>query len=196
MPSSQTGVSGKLVIVSGPSGAGKTTVVKRLFGECPVPLAKSVSATTRPPREGEIDGDNYHFLSLAEFQQKREAGEFLECFEVFGRGIWYGTLRSEVEDGFRGHKSVLLEIDVHGMQQAVKHYPNAITIFVRPRTFEELERRLRGRGTESEEAIQRRLEVARQEWEWAPRYKFQVINDSIDEAVKELCRLLQSEIAK
>jgi len=197
MPASDpVGASGRLVIVSGPSGAGKTTVVQRVLSECPVPLAKSVSATTRSPREGEINGDNYHFLSAADFQSRREAGDFLECFEVFGRGYWYGTLRSEVERGFARGKSVLLEIDVHGMQQALKYFSDAVTIFVRPRTFEELERRLRGRGTESEEAIRRRLEVARQEWEWAPRYQFQVINDSIEEAVKELCQLIQSQVSR
>ena len=93
---------GKLIVVSGPSGSGKTTVLARLLANPPVPLRMSVSATTRPPRAGERDGVNYHFLSQAEFDRRRQAGEFLECFEVFGRGHWYGTLREEVAHVLQG----------------------------------------------------------------------------------------------
>lgn len=185
---------GKMVIVSGPSGAGKTTIVKRLVGECPLPLTLSVSATTRPPRPGEVDGVDYLFMSAQEFQQRRESGEFLECFEVYGRGYWYGTLLDSITSSLEEGKWVVLEIDVQGMQQVVAKFPQAISIFVRPASLEELERRLRGRGTESEETIQRRLEVARHEWQYKDRYQHDLINDRIDATVDVICRLLQSEV--
>jgi len=152
---------GKLVIVSGPSGAGKSTVVKELFAACDLPLVMSVSATTRPPRPGETDGVHYHFLTQEEFDHRRESGQMLECFEVFGRGYWYGTPKEEVTTSLAAGKWVLLEIDVEGAQAVVQQYPQAVTVFLRPPTTEELEHRLRGRGTESEETIARRLEVAR-----------------------------------
>jgi len=105
---------GRLVVISGPSGAGKTTLVERVFQKCPLPLVRSVSATTRPPRRGETNGVDYHFLSPEEFQARKNRGEFLECFEVFGRGYWYGTLSSEVATGLAAGKWVVLNIDVNG----------------------------------------------------------------------------------
>jgi len=183
---------GKVVIVSGPSGAGKTTVMKLVFQRCGAPLVQSVSATTRPPRPGERDGIDYHFLGDEDFGRRRERGEFLECFEVFGRGYWYGTLREEVTSGLRQGKWVVLEIDVQGAMAALEHYPQAITIFVRPGSLEELERRLRCRGTEAEEAIQRRLRQAQYELEMSQRYTHVVINDDIDQAVSEICRILDN----
>ena len=184
---------GRLVVVSGPSGAGKTTVMQRVFARAPVPLVASVSATTRPPRPGESDGLDYHFLSQEEFDILRERGEFLESFEVFGRGYWYGTLRSEVTSGINAGKWVVLEIDVQGALAVVEHYPDAITIFIRPSSLEELQRRLRGRGTETEEAIQRRLARARDELALADRYQHQVVNDDIDQAVEQICTILTEQ---
>ncbi len=181
---------GKLIVVSGPSGAGKTTVLRRLFQSAPVPLKASVSATTRPPRPGERDGVDYHFLTEEEFNRRRQRGEFLECFEVFGRGYWYGTLWSEVTPSLEAGRWVLLEIDVQGAVAVMERYPQAITIFIRPSSLEELERRLRGRGTESEEAVQRRLGQARRELALADRYDYQVINDDVDQAVREICHIL------
>lgn len=182
---------GKLIVISGPSGAGKTTLLKKLFQRCPGIVA-SVSATTRPPRPGEVDGVDYHFLSEEEFQSRRRAGKFLECFEVFGRGYWYGTLEDEVAPSLTAGKSIVLEIDVQGAMDVEKRYPDAITVFVHPSSAEELERRLRGRGTETEEAIARRLEVARRELACSDRYQYQVVNDDVDRAVEQICEIIRS----
>jgi len=182
----------KLGIISGPSGAGKSTVVRRLMEVCLIPLQLSVSATTRAPRPGEVDGVNYHFLTSEEFARRRAAHEFLECKEVFGRGDWYGTLRSEVTSGHAAGKCVILEIDVEGCLSVVEQYPQAMTIFLHPGSMSELERRLRSRGTETEASIARRLEVARRELSMMHWYRFEVVNDSVDRAVGEICHILMS----
>jgi len=183
---------GKLIIVSGPSGAGKTTVLQDVFHRMGDRLVASVSATTRPPRAGEHNGVHYHFLSDEEFQRRRQAGEFLECFEVFGRGYWYGTLKSEVEPRLGRGENVVLEIDVDGAMSVLEHYPEAVTIFVRPASLDQLERQLRGRKTESEEALQRRLEVARRELRFADQYQYNVINEDRRRAVNATCEILNS----
>lgn len=182
---------GRLLIFSGPSGAGKTTVLRNLFEKSRRPLVLSVSATTRPPRPGERDGVDYHFLSDQEFQAKRENGDFLECFEVFGRGYWYGTLRESVTTSLNAGQWVVLEIDVQGCAKIVEQFPNAVTFFVRPESLEVLEQRLRDRGTENEETIHRRLEVARQEWPFAKQYTHEIINHSVDQAVDAICYELE-----
>ena len=181
---------GKLVIVSGPSGSGKSTVVQRLLVESELPLVLSVSATTRPPRAGEENGRDYVFLSDEEFQSKRKSGEFLECKEVFGRGYWYGTLGNVVSTGLNEGKWVLLEIDVQGALAVLQGYPQAVTIFVHPGSMAELEKRLRNRGTESPESIQRRLDVAAEELALRHHYTHEIINDEIDNTVQQLCKLL------
>jgi guanylate kinase len=181
---------GKLVVVSGPSGSGKTTVLRQVFDHASVPLVASVSATTRPPRPGEKDGVDYHFLTEEEFLSRRERGDFVECFQVFGHGHWYGTLESELSPSLEEGKWVVLEIDVQGAQAVVERCPDAITIFVRPSSLKELERRLRGRGTESEEALQRRLTRARQELALSHRYQHEVVNDDIEQAVRQICEIL------
>lgn len=183
---------GKLIVISGPSGAGKTTLLKRMYAQCKGPLVASVSATTRHPRPGEVDGTDYHFLAPDEFQRRRESGEFLECFEVYGRGDWYGTLRSEVAPRLAAGKWVVLEIDVQGTLAVLEHYPDALTIFVQPESIEELDRRLTARGTETREAIERRLEVARREMAAAERYRFRVTNDDLGAAVARLCEILSN----
>ena len=185
------GAGGRLVVVSGPSGAGKTTVLRRVYQRAPVPLVAGISATTRPPRPGERHGVDYYFLSPEQFEAHRQRGDFLECFEVFGRGYWYGTLRSEVEAGFAAGKWVVLGIDVQGALAVMEQFPDAVTVFLRPSSIQELERRLRGRGTETEEAIQQRLARARDELTLAGRYRYQVVNDNVDEAAEEICRILR-----
>jgi len=183
---------GKLVIVSGPSGAGKSTVMRQLLRQCPLPLVLSVSATTRPPRPGERDGVDYHFLTELQFGNRRDAGDFLEWKEVFGQGHLYGTLRSETESGLASGKWVVLEIDVQGAAAVLEQRADAITIFLHPGSMEELERRLRHRGTESEDSIQRRLDVARREMGRREMYRYEVINDTVDHAVREICDILLS----
>jgi guanylate kinase len=184
-------MSGKLIVISGPSGAGKSTVLKEVFERCGLPLQWSVSATTRKPRPGEVDGKDYFFLELDDFLQRREAGEFIESFEVYGRGHWYGTLKSEVAPRLAAGKWVVLEIDVDGTMAVLEHYPEAVTIFVRPSSIDELERRLTARGTESNEEIQRRLAVARREMQSINRYRHDVANDNVDDAVEAICEILK-----
>lgn len=185
----------RVLILSGPSGSGKTTIVQRLLAESPVPLRKSVSATTRPPRAGEIDGEHYHFLSVDDFQRRRERGEFLETAEVFSSGYWYGTLKSEVERAAREGCWAFLEIDVEGALNVLREYPRTVSIFIRTSSVDEYEKRLRGRGTEPEQVIQKRLATARQELAQADRYKYQVVNDDLDRAVRDICDILRSEQA-
>jgi guanylate kinase len=179
-----------LVVVSGPSGVGKTTVLERLLATCPLPLRRSVSATTRAPRPGETDGVDYHFLSREEFARRRRRGDFLECFDVFHRGEWYGTLLSEVTPSLDAGKWVVLGIDVQGALAVMARCSDAVTIFIRPSSLRVLEERLRGRRTESEPAIRRRLEQAQSELALADRYQYQVINDDVDQAVREICSIL------
>ncbi|HVY58383.1 MAG TPA: guanylate kinase [Xanthobacteraceae bacterium] len=181
---------GQLVIVSGPSGAGKTTLLQRVFRDSELPLVGSVSATTRKPRPGERDGVDYHFLSPEEFARRRQQGDFLESCEVFGQGDWYGTLRDEVTPSLAAGKWVVLEIDVQGTREVLRHYPAALTIFVEPGSLDELERRLRDRGTENPAALERRLQVARREIQSIDIYRYRVVNDEIDRATRAICEIL------
>lgn len=184
---------GKVVIISGPSGVGKTSVLRKLFAECELPLVESVSATTRTQRPGETAGKSYHYLSEQEFEKHRKNNEFLEYCEVFGYGHWYGTLRQPVTTGLEAGNWIVLEVDVEGAAKVLKTYPDAITIFIHPGSIEELERRLRGRGTESEEVLKRRLEVAKHELDASPIYRHIVTNESVDQTVNDICELLEAE---
>lgn len=186
------GQAGKLVVISGPSGVGKTTLLRRLLADLPH-LAPSVSATTRPPRTGEREGVDYHFLTLEEFERRRAAGEFLECCRVYGRQHWYGTLVAEVAPRLAAGQWVVLEIDVEGTLSVLERYPQAITIFVEPSHPDQLFQRLQGRGTESPEAMARRLEVARRELLEAHRYRHRVVNEDVDEALAAVERILAAE---
>ncbi len=193
--SEETGATpGRLIIISGPSGAGKSTVVSRLLTQCDLPLKLSVSATTRPPRPGEISGEDYLFISDEEFQRRREAGEFLESKEVFGLGCWYGTLRDQVATGLAAGQWVILEIDVQGALAVLDQKElKPITLFIHPGGMDELEKRLRARNTESEEAICARLETASAEMRYMHRYQYEIINGSVDAAVAEICQILKDQ---
>ncbi len=183
---------GKLIIVSGPSGAGKSTVVRELLANCPLPLTISISATTRKPRDSEQDGVDYFFVSECRFAELRAEGAFLECKQNFGLQHWYGTLHSQVAAGLNAGKWVILEIDVLGAMAIIedgRFHP--ITIFIHPGGMEELEKRLRLRGSETEESLTARLETAAAEMRYMPRYKYEVINQTVPVAVAEICQILQ-----
>ena len=182
----------RVLVLSGPSGSGKSTVVRELAGACSEPIRPSVSATTRPPREGEVDGVDYHFLSDGEFHRRRDAGEFLETAEVHGRGFWYGTPWAEVDAAAAEGSWALLEIDVVGARAVLARYPDAVTVFLMTSTEEEFVRRLRARGTESEEDIARRLETAKAELREADGYLHRVYNDDLPAAVARLCDILRA----
>ena len=179
-----------LVVISGPSGAGKSTILSRLLETSRLPLQLSVSATTRKPRPSEISGRDYHFLSPEEFLDHQQAGDFLECKEVFGRGYWYGTLREAVTSGLKEGKWVILEIDVEGAFEVLHQLPDAVTIFIHPGSLAELERRLRNRGTESNDVIRHRLQEAEREIALADQYRHCVINHNVDDAVSEIDKIL------
>ena len=183
---------GRLILFSGPSGVGKTTILKSLHEQCELPIIESVSATTRLQRPGETDGISYHYMSKDQFRTHIENDNFLEYTEVFGRGDLYGTLRKPVDLALDDGKWIILELDVVGALKVLKIHADAITIFVHPGSVEELENRLRGRGTESEEALTRRLEVARGELEASSNYKNIVYNTSVEQTVDEICQLLSA----
>jgi len=182
----------RVLVLSGPSGSGKSTIVNRLCAEPSLRLIKMISATTRPIRPKETDGDDYHFLSNDEFSRKRAAGEFVECEEVHSSGYWYGTLRSELRRAHDAGGWAFLEIDVKGALQVMEQYPSAVTVFLKTPSEEVFEQRLRSRGTESEEVIQRRLQTAREELRFADRYSHQVCNDDLDRAVTEIIEILKA----
>ena len=156
------------------------------------PIAATRGLTVHTLHElHENDRSATGFLPPDEFDRRRRAGEFLECKEVFGRGDWYGTLHSQVAAGLAAGKWVILEIDVEGMRSVLERYPDTITIFIHCGGIDELERRLRARNTDSEDAINRRLEVARHELAWQNHYRYQILNDDVDESVRRICEILQ-----
>ena len=190
---SQSSATQQLVVLSGPSGSGKSTIVNRLIAESPVKLLKSVSATTRKPRPQEVEGEDYYFLSDAEFRRKLDQGQFIESAEVFSSGFLYGTLRSETERAWQSGAWAFLEIDVEGALNVMQQYPDAVTIFLKTPSPAQFEARLRARDTESEDVIQKRLATAARELEFADRYRYVVVNDELDRAVSEICEILKSE---
>ena len=195
MAAEMTGQPFRVVVLSGPSGSGKTTIVERLIRESPVKLVKCVSATTRPSRPGEVHGDAYYFLTNDDFAARRASGEFLETAEVFGAGYWYGTLKSELERARQEGGWAFLEIDVQGALRVMQEYPDAVTIFLEPPSVEACEQRLRSRGTDTEETIQRRLKKVQDELQLADRYRFRVVNDDLEQAIRRINDILtrQSE---
>jgi guanylate kinase len=184
---------GRLIVVSGPSGVGKGSVLKALLGspDCPPGLVKCVTATTRPPRENEVDGRDRHFLSAEEFAARRSAGYFLETAAYDGYD--YGTPLHEVEGRRAAGMDVILEIEVQGAREVRRRFPDALFIFLAPPSTDELSRRLRGRGANDEEDIRRRLAIAEEEMRAAPEYDYLVVNDTIQNAAAELRSIIIAE---
>ena len=177
------GATPRLFVISGPSGAGKGTLLAELRTQRP-DLGLTVSATTRSPRPGEVDGTSYYFLSDEEFRRRIAAGEFVEWAEVHGH--LYGTLVSEVKRLLAKGHSLVLEIDVQGALNVRKVYPDAVLVFIEPPSLQVLEERLRGRGTEDEASIELRLKNARHEMELADQYDVRIVNNTVDRAAQEL----------
>lgn len=176
---------GKLVIFSAPSGAGKTTIVRRVLPQLPQ-LAFSVSATSRAMRPGEQDGKDYYFLSADAFRRRVAAGEFLEYEEVYA-GQFYGTLKSELDRIWTQGKDVVFDVDVKGGLRIKEQFPKqSLAIFIQPPSVEELKRRLEGRGTETAENLKKRLGRAEEELSFAPRFDLCIVNDDIERAVAEV----------
>ena len=180
------GKRGVLFVFSGPSGVGKGTLKAKLFEEFAGRIAYSVSATTRGPREGEVDGKDYFFISRQEFERRVQNNEFLEHAEFAGN--CYGTPRAYVEKLLDSGMNVVLEIDVQGALQVMKSMPECVSVFILPPSFEELEHRLRGRGTETEEKVRERLETAKRELPYAPQYDYQIVNGGDIEAAYQSLR--------
>lgn len=181
---------GILFVMTAPSGAGKTTLLGGLLEEMPG-LVYSVSVTTRPPRRGEADGRSYHFTTRAEFETMLAAGEFLEHAVVYDH--YYGTRRSVIEKALAAGKDIILDIDVRGALQVMeKGYPG-VFVYIMPPSMRELERRLRGRATDAEDVIRKRLSLAREEMGYAGRYDYIVVNDRLAVARGELKSIIVAE---
>ena len=178
---------GKLIIVSGPSGSGKSTVTKIVKDKLNIPL--SISATTRNPRDGEIDGKDYFFLSKEEFKNKIANDEFYEYAEVHGN--YYGTLKKTVEDNLNRGLNVILEIDVQGALIAKEKKKDAILVFFRTKDMEVLEKRLRDRKTDSEEIIQTRLKNAETELKYENKYNYTIVNENLENSIQELMDIIE-----
>lgn len=177
---------GKLVIVSGPSGSGKSTVTKIVKDRLNIPL--SISATTRQPRVGEVDGKDYYFLTTEEFENKIKNDEFYEYANVHGN--YYGTLKKVVEDNLDKGLNVILEIDVQGALIAKEKKKDAVLVFFKTENMEILEERLRNRKTDSEEVIKTRLENALKELEYQPKYDYIIINVDIEKSCEKLINII------
>jgi guanylate kinase len=180
---------GQLFVISAPSGVGKTTLVRLLLQELPE-LRFSVSSTTRPPRPGEADGSDYHFIVKEVFLEGIEAGHFLEWAQVHGE--YYGTDRRKVDEWLSAGKDVLLDIDVQGARQVRCVFPAACNIFILPPSWGLLEQRLQARGTESPAQMAVRLTAARREMQEAPWYDFVVVNDILEAAVADLAAIIRA----
>lgn len=181
------------IILSSPSGGGKTTIAHKLLalrGD----VGYSVSCTTRPPREGEVDGRDYHFRSLKDFKRGQSAGEFAESAEVHGH--LYGTLRAEVERVLKSGKHVIMDIDVQGARQFAAAFPGSVLVFILPPSAEALITRLEARGTEDADSLIRRFRSAKDELKAIDLYEYVVVNDEVDSAVAAISGIIEAEGSK
>ncbi len=181
---------GLIVVISAPAGCGKTTLCKRLLQASPSFIC-SVSFTTRAPRKNEIEGVDYYFVSREEFEKLIKENVFVEWAEVHGH--LYGTSGDFLRKNIKAGKDVVLEVDVKGGRKIKEKYPEAILIFILPPSWKELEKRLRGRATEEEKSIRQRLRTAKEEIKYLPYYDYFVVNDDVNQALKEILTIIEAE---
>lgn len=181
---------GLLIVISGPSGAGKGTICKNLLEREPQ-LCLSVSATTRSPREGEVDGVNYHFMTKEDFKHKIEEGDFIEYAQVYDN--FYGTPKSNVEKLLNEGKDVILEIDIQGALKVKENFDSGVFIFILPPSMEELKQRIIKRGSETPESLMKRFKSAYKEINFVSRYNYAVVNDEVEEATDKLEAIILAE---
>ncbi len=179
-----------IIIVSAPSGSGKTTVINRLLEKMPG-MRRSVSYTTRQPREGETDKGDYIFVTVEEFREKIEKNEFLEWEENFNN--YYGTSREQVLEAVEKGEDIILSIDVKGARKVKEVFPQSVSMFIMPPSVEELEARLRKRNTDKEAQVSLRLEESRREMEAADEYDYLIVNEELEQAVEELRAIIEAE---
>ena len=185
---------GKLIVFSAPSGSGKTTLVRHLLGEKELNLDFSISVTSRDKRGNEIDGRDYHFISLKEFKEHIKRGNFVEWEEVY-KDNFYGTLRSEIERIWSNNKHVIFDVDVVGGLNVKEQFPNeTLAVFVQPPSIEIMESRLRNRGTDSEEKILERVEKAKRELEFSKEFDVVLVNDDLEDAKNKAYKLVKNFI--
>lgn len=184
----------KLIVISAPSGAGKTTIVREIMKDEKLRLKFSVSATNRQPRQNEINGKDYYFLDTEEFKQKIKNNEFVEWQEVY-KNQFYGTLKSEIERIFKNNYNVIFDVDVLGGINIKKQYPDiTCSIFIKPPSIEELEKRLLNRGTEDYDSIKKRIAKAKYEISLADKFDKIVVNDKLEDAVNEVHKIISDFI--
>ncbi len=184
---------GNLIIVSAPSGAGKTSLVSAMLAST-ANIDLSISYTTRPPRAGEVDGRDYHFVSRDAFLDMANRGDFLESAEIYGN--LYGTSQSWIQSKMEAGRDILLEIDWQGANQVRTIFPHCISVFILPPSIRALEERLRGRGKDSDEVIARRMQSAREEISHVAEFDYVIINDKLDDAVQQLRSVVIAERAR
>ena len=191
----KTGTRGKLFVISGPSGAGKGTICNELMKDAdPDDLCLSISVTTREPRKGEVDGENYYFITEDEFEELKDNGGLLEFAEVYGHH--YGTPKQKVIEKLEKGVDVILEIEMQGGLKVRRSYPDGVFIFILPPSMAELRKRITGRGTETQEAIDYRLSQALSEIAYIDKYDYAVVNGKLDEAVERVRAIIKAEHSK